>query len=144
MKKDSTIKIIGVTAIVLIALWFLKAILFPTGYGMSVGYRMPAYMGYGSEHGYNYGYGINSFSGSAALLLAFLIKVLLIVFVIALLVGLVMIVKNHVFTQEDITSIKNSFTSKSAKPNKVCTECKAPLNEEWKVCPHCGKEVDKL
>lgn len=140
MKKDSNIKIIGVAALAVIVLLFLKAILFPTGYGMSVSYTMPTHM----SNSYNYSYGFNNFSGSVTLLLALLIKALLIVFVIALLVGLIMFLKNHVFTQEDITFIKNTFTGKVEKTNKVCSECGGNLNEEWKVCPHCGKEVDKL
>lgn len=140
MKKDSTFKIIGVVALAIIALWFLNVILFPTGYGMSVSYRIPGHMGYN----YNYGNGFNSLGGSGALLLAFLIKVLLIIFVITLLIGLVMFVKNQVFTQEDISNIKNSFAGNSEKYNKFCAECGKSLSEDWKVCPHCGKEVDKL
>jgi hypothetical protein len=144
MKNDSTIKIIVVAALSIVALWFLKAILFPAGYGVSVNYRMPTYMRNGSEHGYNYSYGVNNFNGSGTLLVAFLIKVLIIVLVIALLVGLVIFIKNHVFTQEDIASMKNTFTGKQSKANNVCSVCGKKLNEEWKVCPHCGKEVDKL
>ncbi len=140
MKKDSTIKIIGVSALAIIALWLLRLILFPTGNGISVSYRVPMHMG----NGYVYGNGLNSFGGSGALLLAFLIKVLLIVFVIALLLGFLMFIKNHVFTQEDILMIKNSFAGKPDRSSKVCLECGKNLNEDWKICPHCGKEIDKL
>jgi len=140
MKKDSTIKIIGVSALAIIALWLLRAILFPTGYGISVSYRVPMHMG----NGYVYSNGLNSFGGSGALLLAFLIKVLLIVLIIALLLGFLMFIKNHVFTQEDISMIKNSFTGKTDRSSKVCLECGKSLSEDWKICPHCGKEVDKL
>lgn len=136
MNKDSTVKIIGVAALAIIALWILKSALFPIGYGM---YAVPTQMG----NSYNYSFGINNFNLSVTLLLALLIKVLLIAFVVTLFVGIVMLVKNNLFTQEDIKSIKNTFSGKQSKTNKICSECNKNLNEEWKVCPYCGKEVDK-
>lgn len=139
MKKDSTIKIVGVAALVIIALWVLKAILFPMGYGVSMNYAIPTHMG----NSFNYSYGFNNFSGSVTLLIGFLIRILLIVFVVALFVGLAMLVKQHVFTQEDINDMKNTFTGKSEKADKVCSVCDKTLDEEWKICPHCGNEVDK-
>lgn len=140
MKNDSTFKIIGIAILAIIALWFLNVILFPTGYGMYMNYTMPTHM----ENSFNYSYGFNNFGGSLTLLLSFLLKVLLVILVISLLVGLAMIVKNHVFTQEDIATMKNTFTGKSAETYRACTECNKTLNEQWKVCPHCGKEIDKL
>jgi hypothetical protein len=138
MKKDSALKIIGLSALILVALWFVKALLFPMGYGMSMNYSMPRYMGNGYEHGFNLNY---SYNNSPALILGFLIKILFIVFVVALLAGLVMVIKNHVFTPEDINAIKSSFTGSVKKAAKPCSECGKELNVEWKACPYCGKTV---
>lgn len=140
MKKGSAIKITGAAALAIIALYLLKAILFPMRYGMYVSYRMPTHM----SNSYNYSYSINNFGGAGTLLLALLIKVLLILFIIVLLVGLMMLVKNNLFTQEHISFIKGAFVGKVEKTSKVCTECDSELNEHWKVCPYCGNEVNKL
>lgn len=140
MKKDSTIKIIGLAVLAIVVLWLLKAILLPTGYGMSISYGMQDHMG----RGYGYSYGMIGFGGSLTILLAFIIKVLITVFTVTLLVGLVMLLVKHVFTKENVASIKNTFAAKSEGTSKVCIECDKNLDEEWKICPHCGKEVDKL
>lgn len=53
--------------------------------------------------------------GIGAVLLLYLIKILFIVFVISLLGGIALIVKNNIFTQEDIDILKGTF--KNSKSN---------------------------
>lgn len=138
MTKDSTLKIILVSVLGLIGLWLVKAILFPTGYGVSVRYNMPGYYNNGFEQSFqsNYNSGFNSFA-----LLIF--QILLVLFVVALLVGVVMLVKNYVFTSADIETIKRTMSGKTiqVQVGKACAECGNELNPEWRVCRNCGKDV---
>lgn len=82
------------------------------------------------------------FGFSVAVLLSYLIKLLYIVFVIGLVGGLVSIVKNNIFTQEDIENFKAPFKGKKAN-KKSCTACGKEVNEEWKACPHCGTVIEE-
>jgi hypothetical protein len=171
MKKDSILKIIGLSALGLLVLWLVNAVLFPTRYGMSVRYNMP---GYYSNGYYNY-FGING-------LIFLIIQVLLVVFILALLLGIVMIVKNSLFTPDNKDSIKQKLFNGSNQLNddtvvkgsdqkmeeitaeeqneeielisakepkqkieekKVCAECGQELDPEWKICLNCGKEIKK-
>ncbi len=138
--KNSMIKIVGVISLVIIALWLLLNILYPMGFGMTMNYTMPTNMG----NGFNYSYGFNNYGGFATLLLGSLIKVLIIALFVTLLFGIFMYVKNNVFSKEDIDLIKKAFTDGQSKSDKVCSECGKSLNTDWKVCPYCGNEVDKL
>lgn len=88
------------------------------------------YGNYGN-HG-NYGNGLGIFS----VLLVFLI----VIFVLALLVGLFMAAKNHLFNAQDINAIRGSFTPVE-KPRKTCDICGKTLESGWKVCPYCAAEV---
>lgn len=84
----------------------------------------------------SYGYGVGTFS----LLLVFIIKVLIVIFVVALLVGLILAVKNYMFTAQDTMAFKNSFRRPEFS-KKTCDICGKNLEDEWKVCPYCGAEV---
>lgn len=86
--------------------------------------------------GLGIGYGSVMFS-----LLLVLIKVLFVVFVVALIAGIVVYIKNNIFTKEDIESIKNTFSGKKPVIQKeACTACGNAIEAEWKLCPLCGKE----
>ena len=76
-------------------------------------------------------------SETFTVLLSSLIKLHSVCFVVGLIVGLIFIVKDIIFTKEDIESIKHTFTG--AKKKK-CSICGKDLNDQWKVCPECGKE----
>lgn len=52
--------------------------------------------------------------GIGAVLLLYLIKILFIVFVVSLLGGIVLIVKNNIFTPEDIEILKGTFKNKKS------------------------------
>ena len=134
MKNDSALKVIVYSILGLVVFWLVKAVLFPTGYGMSVGYNRPGYFRNGTDHGYIPNYGMNSFGTS-------ILQLFLIVFVIALVVSVLMILKNNVFKTEGIATIKESFTGKPEQVTLNCVDCGKELNAEWKVCPNCGKEV---
>lgn len=140
MKKDSVFKIAVFSVFAVFALWLVKVLLFPTGYGISINYRMPRYNVIGSEHGFNYGFGVNYTTNQ---ILPILINLLMVVFVIALVIGVVKLIINLVFTQDDIESFRTTFSGKSKQSQITCKECGKALNTEWKVCPHCGKEVEK-
>ncbi|MGJ7920272.1 zinc ribbon domain-containing protein [Neobacillus sp. LXY-4] len=132
MKNETGLRILAYSVLGLIAFWLVKALFFPTGYGMTIRYNMPVRNG--SEHGYMYNYGMNSFGSSIS-------QLLFIIFIIALIVGLVMIVKNYLFTPEDIATIKGSFSGKINQVTNSCDACGKELKPDWKVCPNCGKEV---
>lgn len=81
--------------------------------------------------------------GSVAYLLLLIIKVLFVVFVIGLVGGLVVWIRNNLFTEEDVKTIKGAFTTTKVIENKEsCATCTKELNSEWKVCPHCGTEKE--
>lgn len=138
MKKDATLKVIVFSVLGLLILWLASSLLFSTGNGISINFRG----NYGGGHMYvGNGYGVG-FGGTISVLLMFLIKVLFFVFVAALIVGLIILVKNSVFTSEDIATIKGAFNSKNQAPKKICDACGKVLDEKWKTCPYCGKEVE--
>lgn len=140
MKKDTTLKLIVFSVVGLLILWLASSLLFTTGNGVSMNFR--GY--YGGEHMYmGSGFGLG-FNGTISLLLMLLIKILFFVFVASLIVGLILIVKNNIFTAEDIETIKGSFTSKNKLPKKVCDTCGKDLDPKWKACPYCGKEVQNI
>lgn len=83
------------------------------------------------------------FAGTFSLILLFLIKVLFVLFIIGLVVGIAIAIKNFIFTTEDVEKIKSTFTGKKTVIIKeVCSKCGKELNDDWKLCPHCGKEKE--
>lgn len=133
MNRDVAIKFIGFSAIGLVVFWIIKAVFFPVGYGVSVRYSMPGAVRYGNEHGYMTNYAVNNFGTT-------ILQILLFIFVITLLLGVVMILKS-LFTAEDLASIKGTFITKQTQPAVHCSDCGKVLNQNWKVCPHCGREA---
>lgn len=86
--------------------------------------------------GLGIGYGSVMFS-----LMLMLVKVLFVVFAVALIAGIVVYIKNNIFTKEDIESIKNTFSGKKPVSQiEACTACGNAIQAEWKLCPLCGKE----
>lgn len=118
------------TFIVLVVLWLVREFLFP-GSGASLSFSG----NYGGGHMYtgaNYGS-----TETFTVLLSSLIKLISAFFVVGLVVGLIFIVKDIIFTKEDIQSIKQTF--KGEKKEK-CSSCGKDLNDQWRLCPYCGKE----
>lgn len=135
MQKNSVLKLILISLVSIVILWLAKELLFPANY-----YSLNILGSYGGEHmnmnGYGYGFGLGTFSA----LLVFLIKVLFVLFVIALIVGLIMVAKNYLFTPQDYAAFKGGFTQ-APKFNKTCDSCGKTLEDGWKVCPYCAAEV---
>lgn len=134
MKKDSFLKLIVISIIGIAVLWLAKEIFFPSNY---LGFYITG--NYGGEHMYangNYGFGAGTFS----VLLVFLIKVLIVLFVIALIAGLIMAAKNYIFTQQNIETFNNG-SSHVENHKKTCEICGKTLENGWKVCPYCAAEV---
>lgn len=76
-----------------------------------------------------------------SILLLLLIKVLFVLFIAGLVVGIIIAVKRHVFTEDDIQKIKRTFTGKQTEVIKEkCAVCEKEQDAEWKVCPFCGTE----
>jgi hypothetical protein len=139
LKKDSTIKIIGLSVLALIVLWLIKTILFGAGFGMGVNVRTN-YGGGSMYMGTSLGFGL-----SISLLLTYLIKFLFIVFIVGLIGGLVVAAKNYIFTPEDIEVFKAPFKAgKSTITKTTCMECGKELNADWKACPYCGTSTEKF
>lgn len=83
------------------------------------------------------------FTGTISVALLFLIKVLFVLFIIGLVVGIGIAIKNYIFTKEDVDKIKSTFTGKKTVVIKeTCSICGKELNDDWKLCPHCGKEKE--
>lgn len=133
MQKNSILKLILISIVGIVILWLAKELLFPTNY-----YSLNILGSYGGEHMNmnGYGYGLGTFS----VLLVFLIKVLFVIFVIALIVGLIMAAKNYLFTPQDYAAFKGGFTQ-APKFKKTCDICGKTLEDGWKVCPYCAAEV---
>lgn len=132
--KNPFLRLAVAAIIVIFGLWLIYALLFGTGNGISVGFR-------GNQGGgYVYmGTGLG-FAGTFSALLIVLIKVLFVLFVVGLIVGIVIAVKNLVFTEEDIKKIKGTFTSrKTVVVKETCNTCGKTVETEWKACPHCGE-----
>ena len=92
-------------------------------------------MSFGNGYsGMNGGYGS---TGTFSSLLSLLMNIFVIVFVIALVIALIVVIKNIIFTPKDIQVIKSAFVG---TPKVKCSICSNELNEQWKVCPYCGKE----
>lgn len=138
MKKDSALKIILFSIAALVVLWLAKVILFPTRYGMGI------YVNgnFGGEHAYfrgGYTYG----GGEFYFLLGFLVKALIVILVAALVIGILLYLKNNFFTQEDMAAIRSSFNFRNkSSVKKACSDCGREVNDNWKVCPHCGKDIN--
>jgi hypothetical protein len=135
MKKDSNFKLILISIVGIVFLWLAKELLFPTNY-----FGVNIVGSYGGEHMNMNGYGFGFGTGSFSVLLVFLIKVLMVLFVVALVVALVMAAKNYLFTSQDFTTFRGGFTQ-AQKPKKLCETCGKTLEDGWKVCPYCAAEV---
>lgn len=135
MKNNPILKLTVVTLIGILGLWLIYTLLFGGGYGVNYNYN-----GYhGGGHMYM-GTGLG-FGSTAAIWILLLIKVLFAAFVISLIVGLIIWIKNNIFTAEDVQALKDSFKGNNNPVCKeTCTNCNKELNSDWKVCPHCGKE----
>lgn len=139
MKKDSAVKLIVLSATVLIVLWAVKVILFPVGYGMGI--NISTNYGGGRMYvGTGLGLGLSIYS-----LLTFLINFLFIVFIVGLVGGLFVASKNYIFTAEDMQAYKAPFkgVSSEVKTKPTCITCGKELNEGWTTCPYCGTGINK-
>lgn len=137
-KTNSILKFLGVLLVSILGLWLINALLFGSGYGFNVGFR-GNHEGGNFYMGYGYGYG---FAGTLSVVLLFLIKVLFVLFVVGLVVGIGIAIKNYLFTAEDVEKIKCTFAGrKTVVIKETCSICGKELEQDWKVCPHCGKEI---
>ena len=136
MKSNPFARVIVVIAFALLGLWLLQSVLFGSGMGISYGFRGNFGGGHMSMYpGVGYGF-------SAVSLLILLTKVLFAVFVIALVAGIFVWIKNNMFTAADFETMKSSINGNGAFAAKEkCSICGKEMNSDWKVCPHCGKEL---
>lgn len=136
-KSNPVLKLLVVLFLGILGLGLIHALLFGTGYGISVGFRG----NYAGGHMYM-GTGLG-FAGTISALLLILIKVLFVLFIVGLVVGIAIAIKNYIFTAEDVAKIKSTFTGKKTVVIKeTCSICCKELNDDWKLCPHCGKEKE--
>lgn len=133
------LKILGGILVIILGLWLIHALFFNSGNGLSIGIRG----GYNGSH-FNMGIGMGSGVGTAgtiSFILMLLIKVLFVLFIVGLVAGIAVAISRYLFTAEDVQQIKSTFTGKKTVVAKeVCSICGKELEDEWKVCPHCGKE----
>lgn len=133
------LKILGGILLLILGLWLVHALFFNSGNGLSIGIRS----GYNGSHfnmGVGMGYGVGT-AGTISIILMFLIKVLFVLFIVGLVAGIAVTIAKYLFTAEDVQKIKSTFTGKKTMVVKEsCSICGKELEDEWKVCPHCGKE----
>lgn len=137
MNTNSLIKLISVLLLAALGVWLVYVLVL--GGGMGYGYHMAgSYRGGSFNMGLGYGYG-----SSLSYLLLLVIKVLFGVFLVALAAGVIVWIKNNLFTEADIATIKNTFSGNNAvNPKSSCDSCGKTVEAEWKLCPYCGKEKD--
>ena len=83
-----------------------------------------------------------SLLGTTSFILLILIKVLVVLFIIGLVVGIAIAIKNYIFTEEDVKRIKCTLSgNKTAK--HTCSACGKELGNQWIACPYCGNEIEK-
>jgi hypothetical protein len=98
-KNYSLLKGLGILLLTVFGLWLIYDLIFETGNGISIVFRG----NYGGGHMYmNYGYGL---TGTIEFLLLFLIKVLFVLFIVGLIVGIAIEIKN-IFTTKNVEKIK--------------------------------------
>ncbi|MFZ5988006.1 MAG: hypothetical protein ACOYWZ_12900 [Bacillota bacterium] len=137
--KNPFIRIAAVTLVGIIVLWLIYTLLFQSGYGVNINFR--------GNHGGGYFYMGTGLGLAATIttLLLFLIKVLFVLFIIGLVIGIAIAVKNIVFTEDDIKKIKSTFTGKKTVVVKeTCSTCGNTIETEWKACPYCGKLKEEV
>lgn len=137
MKRNPALKLAAISLGGILILWLIYTILFGTGSGIAINFG-GNFIGRHYEGGVYMGNGF-VYGGAITSLFVILIKILFVVFIIGLVGGILVWIKNYVFTEEDKETIKNAFTGKGnvAKKEK-CSVCGKDLNAEWKACPHCG------
>lgn len=82
-------------------------------------------------------------SGSVAILLLILIKVLFVAFVLGLVVGIIVLIKDTLFSEEEKAKIKGVFTgNQKVTVKKTCTHCEKEIKTTWKACPYCGNSIE--
>ena len=81
--------------------------------------------------------------GNTTFLLTLLIQILFAIFVLGLVGGTIVWVKDYLFTAEDKAKLRQTFIVKK-QPAKVevCNICGKEQSHEWQRCPYCGKETE--
>lgn len=138
MGNNSAKKLLLVSLLGVLALWILHTLVAPTLGGFRAGYS-GNFMGHRFGGGVYVGNGL-IFGGTVAYILIVLIKIFTILLVLGLVAGVVIWIKNNIFTVEERDEIKGVFTCKNSTVKEKCIICEKELNSEWKVCPYCGKE----
>ncbi|AOT69147.1 hypothetical protein [Geosporobacter ferrireducens] len=104
MKGNAFIKMAVISLVAILGLWVLQGVLFSPG--VNVGYNIRGHMGGGYMYmGTGFAYG-----GTISYLLLLMVKVLFVVFTISLVAGIILWIKNNLFTREEIETIKGTFT----------------------------------
>ena len=138
---SNILKFLGSLLLIIAGLWLIHVLLFPSGNSINFGFR-GVYEGGHFQMSAGAGNMIGTM-GTISFILLFLIKVLFVLFIVGLVIGIAIAVKNYVFTEKDIQQIKGTFTGKKTVIIKeTCSICSKELNDEWKVCPYCGKEKE--
>lgn len=139
IKSNPVLKLLLGLLLGILGLWLIYVLLFGAGFGMNMGFGN----NYGGGHMYMGTAAGIGFASTLSLVLLFLIKVLFVLFIIGLVIGIGIAIKNYIFTNEDVEKIKSTFTGKKTVVIKeACSICGKELNDDWKLCPHCGKEKE--
>ncbi len=134
--EKSLIKFLGSLVLSILGLWLIYAIITGVGTG-TFGY-------YEGGHGHmSYAVTGSSILGTTSFILLLLIKLLFVLFIIGLVVGIALAIKNYIFTKEDVEKIKCTFVgNKTATVKQTCSACGKALEDQWIACPYCGNEIE--
>lgn len=81
-------------------------------------------------------------TGTLTILFLILIKVLFVAFIVGLVVGGIMFIKEAFFTEEEKAKIKAMLANNHISiEKKTCACCGEELKATWKACPHCGRTI---
>ena len=82
-------------------------------------------------------------TGTLTILFLILIKVLFVAFVVGLVVGGIIFIKDTLFTEEEKAKFKVVFTgNRVVTQKKTCAHCEKQIKAEWKACPYCGIKIE--
>lgn len=106
------------------------------GYGMNGNYNMHDYFGNGNGYGM-YQTGLSGFTGT-------IIQLLIIALIVIAVFAAIVWVRNYLIADQ----YRNGFYHpqppyQPGTPSKNCASCGRSLSPDWKVCPHCGKEITR-
>ncbi len=144
---ENILKTLGIIVLAIVVVVFLSNLLFSgqTGLGsqsysgQGLGYQSHYGQGMGHEPYYGQAAGYN-LNGSLGSVLSLAVQLLWLILVISLVIGIVVIIKKHIFEEKKINL---DFIQELFKNGYTCIHCGTRMKTEFKFCPGCGADTKK-